>query len=79
MKKHQQVKEIILQTQRGKENDCFGYCVDCPQGKTDFTDNIERKPNVTWIYCGLPSCHSVTFPQPKGRGRTPPPRTKGEE
>ena len=69
-----QNREIILPTNRGKENDCFGYCVTCSQAKIEARQNgdgTKNSPlyNLFLYMCGLPEEMYVTFRYPRGRGK----------
>ena len=51
--------DVILKVPRGTVNDCFGYCISCPQ--TKMTMRQTQDADVFYHACNLPPCHTVTI------------------
>jgi len=72
-------KEIILRSQRGMMNDCYLYCVDCPQAEEQIQmlgeeDNKKNKKvpitKIIFYRCAMPPGNSVTYNnKERGRGK----------
>ena len=56
-KKRKEEIEVIIPTMRGKSNDCFGYCIECPQVNIQFQS--KEKQDIFYYTCNLPEAHTI--------------------
>lgn len=54
-----QRKQVDIIVPRRTNNDCFGYCIPCPQGKMTLRQTEDA--DVYYYTCELPQCHNVTL------------------
>lgn len=51
--------DVIVRTHRGISNECFGFCVGCPQ--SEITMRTTEDADVVYFRCELPSLHTIRF------------------
>lgn len=52
-----ELKKMVIKTARARVNDCCGYCLTCPQARSD----VSNTKDMLFYSCALPPLHSVTL------------------